>query len=282
LVTGICLGCFYALVATALQVGYASTRIPNFAQGEFAVGGMFMLWSLWQAFHVNLLVSLVLVLLGGFVLGVVFEWVAVRTMFNSPPMIAAMAGFAAGIILRGVYNLIYGPVGNGMPPFLDVEPVRLGSVVIGSQYLLVVVGAVIAFAAVYSFQRYTWIGRAMIATAENREGAAVVGINPRAISVLAFGINGVLSAAAGALMAPILGARYDFGLQFGLYAFIAGTLGGLTSIVGSAIGGLLVGITASLIAAMFGSEYQSVWLLLLFAALLYFRPNGLFGRFIRH
>ncbi len=280
--TGVVVGCFYALVATALQVAFGATRILNFAQGEFAVAGMFALWSLSVGLHLNLWLSLVLVVVIGFIVGVAFEFVAVRPLGGGSEVTAAIATFAGGIALRGIYSLPYGSESRGVPPFLAAGPFTLGSVVVSSQSLVVVVGAVLALVLVYAFQRWTWTGRAMVATAENRNGAAVIGIDPRTMSSLAFGLNGSISALAGALMVPVFGARYDFGLNFALVAFIAGVLGGLTSSVGAATGGLILGIIVSLIAAVFGSGFNATWLLVLLALVLYVRPHGLFGRFAAH
>jgi branched-chain amino acid transport system permease protein len=281
IVVGVVVGCFYSLIATGLQITYAATRVLNFAQGDFAVAGMLGMWSLSVGLHWNLWLCLPVLIGAGVALGMVFELIVVRPVIDASPLLAAIATFAGGIILRSIYLLQYGALAWAVPPFISGSALNVGSIFVSRQSLIVIAGAVIAFVAISLLLQSTWIGRAMRATAENREGVAVSGVNPRVISSLAFGINGGLSVLAGALMAPIFGARFDFGLNFAVTAFVAGALGGLSNTAGAAVGGLILGLAVSLIAAAFGSEFNYTWLLIIMAAVLYLRPNGLLGRLIK-
>jgi branched-chain amino acid transport system permease protein len=125
LVTGITVGCFYALIATALQITYGATRILNFAQGEFAVGGMFLLWLFTASLRIDLWLSLLFVVVAGFALGVVFELAAIRPFGSRAPLTAALATFAGGIALRGLYSIVFGPESRGMPRFVEVGPFHI-------------------------------------------------------------------------------------------------------------------------------------------------------------
>ena len=280
IVTGLVTGSFYALVATSMQVVYGSSRILNFAQGEFVVFGMFAMWLLAASQGINPWLALAAVVVIGFLGGCVFFFVVVRPLDERPMLQTALATLAGGVILRGAFALIFGSDVHVVQDFIGGGPLHIGTVVVGKQSILVFCGSLVSLLVLFVIFRYTWIGLAMRATAESREGAEVTGANPRVISLIAFGVSGAISALAGGLMAPILGAEFDFGLNFVLIAFIAATLGGLTSTVGAAVGGLVLGMSIAVIAAAVGSEYQSVWLLLVVVPLLYFRPHGALGRLV--
>jgi branched-chain amino acid transport system permease protein len=119
--------------------------------------------------------------------------------------------------------------------------------------------------------RLTWTGRAMRATAQNREGASVVGISNARMSTIAVGISGAVSAFAGGLVAPILGISFDEGLQLTLIAFVAAVLGGLDSTIGIGIGALFVGLVIALAAAVNLSAYTSTVLFVVLLVAMFFR-----------
>lgn len=280
LVTGAVVGCFYAIVAMALQVVYGGTRILNFAQGDFVVVGMFAMWFLNVDAHLNVWLSLILVIPIGYVVGTIFDLVVIWPVSGRPMMESGLATLAGSILLQGIFLILFGQEYNLVPQFLDMHLLTVGEVQLTFQNIAVVVGSVMAVVALYVFMRSLRIGMAMRATAESREGACVIGIRPRTISSVTFGLSGAISAWAGALIVPVIGAQFDLGLNFVVYAFVAAVLGGLSSGAGAAAGGFVVGLTTSVIAFVFGSEFSFCWLLVIMVVLLYFRPHGVFGRLV--
>jgi branched-chain amino acid transport system permease protein len=278
LLTGVVTGAFYALVATAMQVVYGSTRILNFAQGEFVVLGMFTIWQLRSGWGLNPWLSLAVVTVVGFAAGSVFYLVCVRPFDGRPVLQIILATLAAGIALRAYFAIQFGSQAKVVQPFVERPPMRIGPLLVSAQDVLMIAGALFTLAVLFGIFRYTWIGLAMRATAENREGAELTGANPRLVSLLAFAIGSAISALAGGLIAPLIGVSFDAGLSIVLTAFVAATLGGLSSTVGAVVGGFVLGLTVAIIAATLGSDFQSVWLLLLVIALLYLRPHGVLGR----
>jgi branched-chain amino acid transport system permease protein len=195
-----------------------------------------------------------------------------------PVLQIILATLAAGISLRAYFAIQFGSEAKVVQPFVDRPPMRIGTLLVSAQDILMIAGALITLAVLFLIFRYTWIGLAMRATAENREGAELTGANPRLVSLLAFAIGSAISALAGGLIAPLIGVSFDAGLSIVLTAFVAATLGGLSSTVGAVVGGFVLGLTVAIIAAAVGSDYQTVWLLLVVIGFLYLRPHGVLGR----
>jgi branched-subunit amino acid ABC-type transport system permease component len=263
-VSGITTGCFYALVGLGLQITYSTNRMLNFAQGDIVVGGMFLLWTFNQRLHLPVVLSLLLLLPAGFIGGALYDLAVFRPLVRRPMLVAAQGPIAAGFALRGLYAFAFGANSLSITPIFN-KTFRVGGSAISAQQLLVVVGLVVCVAALFAFMRLTWTGRAMRATAQNREGASVVGISNLRMSTIAVGISGAVSAFAGGLVAPILGISFDEGLQLTLIAFVAAVLGGLESPIGIGIGAIFVGLVIAIAAAVGVSTYTST---VLFAVLL--------------
>ena len=276
--TGIVTGSFYALVSVALQITYGSSRVLNFAQGELVVAGMFFLYFIREVTGVHNPLSLLMVIPLGAALGVIFGLVAARPLLGRHFFQLALGTLSAGLALRGLYAMIFGTNILVVPPLISAKPVLIAGAFVSPQGMLMVLGAVLTLGGLYLFFRFSWAGLAMRATAENQEGAEVTGVEPRRILFWGFGLSGAVSALAGALMAPVLGIRFDFGLNFMLFAFVAAVLGGLSSPLAAGVGGFILGMSVSVIAGTVGARLQAVWLLLVLLPILYFRPHGVFGR----
>lgn len=267
-VSGITTGCFYALVGLGLQITYSTNRMLNFAQGDIVVGGMFVMYALTEGLHIPEVVALFLLLPIGFAGGALFDLAVFRPLGRREMLVAAQGPIAAGFALRGLYAFAFGSNSLSLPPLIN-RTLRLGGSAIPAQEVLVVAGLLACVGALFAFMRLSWTGRAMRATAQNREGASVVGISNARMSTIAVGISGAVSAFAGGLIAPILGVTFDEGLQLTLVAFVAAVLGGLDSTIGIGLGALVVGFVVALTAAVGLSAYTSTGLfVVLFIAML--------------
>lgn len=281
LVVGVSVGAFYALISAAFQLVYGSSRVLNFAQGEFVVLGMFGMWMLNVGTGLSPWIALAALVPIGFMFGVAFCYVVAMPLFGRHFFQLALGTLSAAFIIRGVLSYVAGGNIRIIPPFLSGSPFALGSVFVTRQQTIILGAAFMALASLYLFFRYTWVGLAMRATAENQEGVEVVGVQPRRVMLLAFGLSGAVSSLAGAVMSPILGARFDLGLDIMLVAFVAAVLGGLSSTAAATAGGFAFGLSIAAIAATIGSQWQTVWVLAVLLPLLYLRPEGLLGRFVR-
>jgi branched-chain amino acid transport system permease protein len=271
-VSGITTGCFYALVGLGLQITYSTNRMLNFAQGDIVVGGMFALWTFNQVLHLPAVLSLLLLLPVGFVGGALYDLAVFRPLARREMLVAAQGPIAAGFALRGLYAFAFGANALSINPIIN-KTLRLGAAAIPVQELFVVGGLLVCVAALFAFMRLTWTGRAMRATAQNREGASVVGISNSRMSTIAVGISGAVSAFGGGLIAPILGISFDEGLQLTLIAFVAAVLGGLDSTIGIVIGALFVGLVIALAAAVGFAAYTSTVLFVVLLVAMLFRAR---------
>jgi len=278
LATGLVVGSFYGLVAIAMQIVHGSTRILNFAQGDFVTAGALVMVTLVSIPWLNVWTALPILVIIAFVFGVVFDTCVIRPTRSQPPIISSLATVAGGAILRGLLLLVYGRSTYSVKPFLGEYRVNIGSAFITSQDLLMLVGAAAILLSLVVFFQFTWLGKGMRATAQNPEGALVVGVNPQVVRMIAFGASASVSAVAGALIAPIIGARFDLGFGLVLPAFTAAVLGGLGSAAGAVAGGLSLGVVGAYLDGILGSEVRAIWLLGALLVLLYLRPYGLLGK----
>lgn len=272
--TGVVVGAFYGLVAVALQISYVGTGVFNFAQGDLVTVGAFAIWSFNVGVGMNVWLALAATCVVGYIVGTLFERVIVRPVAGRPLIQAGLATLAGASILEGIIEIIYGPDTRSVPQFLSRGPFHLGPVVIPVQDPFVVAVVIVAAVSLFVFLRYTEIGLTIRASADNREGATIVGINVHRTSAIVFGLSGLLSAAAGAIMAPIIGASFVAGVNILLVAFTAAVLGGITSTVAVAIGGVLLGLLVTALQASAVAEYYQVGVLAVLLAFMLVRPYG--------
>ena len=165
-----------------------------------------------------------------------------------------------------------------MPPFSGETPIAVLGATLLPQSLWVMGVTLVVVATLAWFFGRTILGKAVLATAYNKLAAQLVGINTRFILLLSFGLAAALGALGGILVAPITYTSYDAGIMMGLKGFVAATLGGLGSGVGAIVGGLLLGAVEAMTAGYISSAYKDAMPFVLILLILFFRPQGLFGK----
>lgn len=278
-ITGIAVGAVYGLIAIGYTVVFNTTRVFNLAQGDLVmVGVLFSYWALdvrgWPQ-----LVAVILVLLVVPAVSLIEERVAVRPFLGrSRDNIGwFISTLAFGLILETIVVRLYGD--NPPRPVrspLSSAPIHIGIIRTRPQLLLAVAVLTIVTVAIELFYRRTWTGRAMRATADDREIAALRGIDPRRMSLIAFAIGGLLAGIAGFVVAPIVYADVTIGLVYSIKGFIALAIGGFGSIRGAIIGALAIGIAEQLWDLYFDPRYEIVASFALLMLILTVRPTGLF------
>ncbi len=234
--------------------------------------------SLVKSAHWPLAQAVVVAVLCVIVCAVLLDRVAIRYARRKTVLTYAMITIGASVFLRGLMQVTAGRSIQFLPSFGGLPDLDVAGVRLSSQYLWVLlvastVGAVLSFL----FLR-TRVGKAMRAASQNVRSAALCGIEPARMSMLAFALAGATGALAGALIAPIGASFYENGLNFALKGFAAAVLGGFGSPLGAVLGGVLIGIGESLCAGYLSSAYKdAVSLVALFGVLL-MRPSGLIGR----
>jgi branched-chain amino acid transport system permease protein len=295
LINGLVLGSIYALIALGYTMVYGILELINFAHGEVTMMGAMIALAIMQALlgaGLGLPPGLVLLLgLGGAVLlcmalGFSIERVAYRPLRHAPRLAPLITAIGVSIVLQNVAMLIWGKQYISFPRVIEPERYELAGAHFTSLQVLIVVLAVALMGALLVLVHRTRLGRAMRATAQSPDLAALMGINPNTIISATFVIGAALGAVAGVMVSAYYGlAHYYMGFLLGLKAFTAAVLGGIGNIAGAMLGGLLLGVIESLGAGyigdltggFLGSHYQDVFAFLVLILMLVFRPSGLLG-----
>jgi branched-chain amino acid transport system permease protein len=277
LLAGLAAGGIYASLALALVMIYRSTHHVNFAQGEMAMFSTFIAsmllqagWPYWAAFCATVLIA--------FAMGAAFEALLIRRLREAPVLAIVVVFIALLMILHSLAGWLFGyairsfpsPFPQGAPGFGGglLSPHQLGA--IGVTLLMLV--------AMYLFFRYSPLGLAMRATAENPVSSRLVGVRVNRMLALGWGLAGAIGAVAGMMVAPVV--FLDVHMMSGvlLYAFAAAVLGGIGSAPGAVVGGFVVGVLENLLGTyVVGAELKLTVALVLIVGVLVVRPSGLFG-----
>jgi branched-chain amino acid transport system permease protein len=293
LINGLILGSLYALVALGYTMVYGILELINFAHGEIV-----MLGSLVAVTMLGLLagfgVPVPLALLGALgtamvvcvATGVLVERIAYRPLRTAPRLAPLITAIGVSIVLQNLAMIIWGRQYLSFPPVLDPEIYEFGGATVSNVQLLIVVVAAVTMGGLLVLVHRTRLGRAMRATAQNREVAGLMGVDVNRVIAATFAVGSALAAVAGLLIAAYYGiAHYAMGFMLGLKAFSAAVLGGIGNIPGALLGGLLLGIIESLGAGyigdltggFLGSHYQDIFAFFILILVLIFRPSGLLG-----
>jgi branched-chain amino acid transport system permease protein len=277
LLGGLTAGAIYALVALGFAIIYNASHVINFAQGEFVMIGGMLSVSLAGA-GLPLWLAVPAAVLAAAAVGLALEKFAVEPARGASVVTLIIITIGASILLRGLATLVWDKNLHALAPFSGDQPIALAGATLLPQSLWVLgVTLVIVLALAWFFGR-TLLGKAMLATSHNPLAARLCGINVRHVLLLSFGLSAALGAIAGALVAPITLTSWDVGVMLGLKGFAAAILGGLGSGAGAVAGGLLLGVAESLGAGYLSSAYKDAIAFVILLAVLFFLPNGLFGR----
>ena len=292
LINGITLGSIYALIALGYTMVYGIIQLINFAHGEvFMVGGFAGLatwtWALRPlGLDEPLWLALPLVLVGSMVLtgllGVALERVAYRPLRFAPRLAPLITALGASIFLQYAIFLWF-PGGRSVVPFPRLFPegsFKLAGADVHYLWVLMLGVAIALMVVLDRFIRKTRLGRAMRATSEDKDAAALMGIDINRTIALTFLIGSILAAAGGVLNGMYTGRVWFFdGFKAGLKAFTAAVLGGIGNIPGAMLGGFFIGLVEALTSGFLprGGAWRDVVVFLMLVLILIFRPTGLLG-----
>ena len=286
LVSGISVGMIYAVIAFGYQLTFATSKTLNFGQGEaLMIGALvglttvnFLIGQALGTFWAYMLM-LPVVLVFGLLQGAVVEWLGVRQAIKTKSEAGwIMATIALGIIIRNLAENIWGRDPLKFPSPLPEQALQFGAVRIQPMEIAIVIGALALMAAVEIFNRKSIFGKAVVATANDRDAAGLMGINTSAVITFSYALSSLSAAFAGVLVAPITLTGAAMGAVLGLKAFAVAIIGGLSSGVGAIVGGLILGIVETLTGFYISSGYKDVPGLVLLLLVLSLKPSGLFGK----
>ncbi len=277
IVSGIAVGMIYGVIAFGYQLTFATSRTLNFGQGEALMLGSLVGWSL--VAYTGYLIMLPVVLAFGLLQGAVVERLGVRQAIKTKSESGwIMATIALGIIFRNLAENIWGRDALKFPSPLPEAPLSFMGVNVLPMEIAIVVGALAMMAAVEVFNRRSIYGRAVVATAGDRDAAGLVGVNTSLVITFSYALSSLAAAFAGVLIAPVTLTGASMGGVLGLKGFAVAIIGGLSSGFGVVVGGLILGITENLTGFYLSTGYKDVPGLLLLLLVLSLKPSGLFGK----
>ncbi|WP_295607975.1 branched-chain amino acid ABC transporter permease [uncultured Lamprocystis sp.] len=293
LINGLILGSLYALVALGYTMVYGILELINFAHGEIVMVGAMVSVSVLAALTaagVPVALALPLALAAAVVVcvvtGVLVERVAYRPLRNAPRLAPLITAIGVSIVLQNLAMIFWGRQYLSFPPVIEVQVYDVLGATVSNVQILIFVVAALTMGGLLLLVNRTRLGRAMRATAQNREVAGLMGVDVNRVIAATFIVGSALAAVAGLLIASYYGiAHYNMGFILGLKAFSAAVLGGIGNIPGALLGGLLLGVIESLGAGyigdltggFLGSHYQDIFAFLILILVLTFRPSGLLG-----
>jgi len=276
LFSGLASGGIYASVALALVMIYQTTHLVNFAQGELAMFSTYIAWSLlqtgmpyWAAFFLTVAIA--------FVLGVAIERLVVRPVEESPVLSIVIVFIGLLVIVNSLAGWIFSYTIKPFPSPFPAQPL-FGNRYVSSHELGAVGVTLVVLALLYLFFRFTPLGLALRAVAQNPVSSRLVGIRVGWMLALGWGLASAIGAVAGIMVAPIVFLEPNMMAGILLYAFAAALLGGIDSPLGAVVGGFIVGVLENLVGAVIGTELKLSVALVLIVGVLVVRPSGLFGR----
>lgn len=278
LVAGLANGSLYALVALGLVLIYKTQDVVNFAQGELLMAGAFVGFSSYQYLHLPYVLSFIVAMLAGALLGAVIERAMFRRLADQHHITLAMVTVGLSVFIKGVARIPFGTDINTYPPAFSAQRVNIGPVAVAPQHLLTIFAALLLTALLFLFFRYTTLGKQMRATQQNIAGARLVGINTGLVFASTWSLSAAIGAGAGVLAAPLSLLYPDMGTNFLLKGFAAAVLGGFENVPGAVVGGFLVGIIEMLFGGYVSTAFQQVSAFFIIIVVLFIKPEGLFGR----
>lgn len=271
-------GSIYALIAMGVAMIYGVMNVPDFALGAKAMLGGYVAFLLTASFHQNYGVALIGSIVVLAVLGVGVERLIFRPLAGAPPINGFISSFGLLLIFENFALLVFGSSYRRIVSPFDSQVVHIFGASLTMQRLLVVVVAIAVMAGLHLFIRFTTLGTAIRAVAQNRRGALLCGIHTERIAGATMAIGSALAGVAGALVGPIAMVYPSMGETLIVKAFVITILGGMGSIVGAIVGGYILGLIEALGAMYISVDYKDAFAFSLLVLVLTVRPQGLFGK----
>lgn len=277
LLNGLTMGSIYSLLAVGVSMIYKALGMMNFAQGDTIMVSAFFCLSLYSA-GLPLWAAILITPFLSALLGLCLERFIYRKLEYSSFSNLLIATVGVSFIMKNLAVYIWGAQKHNFPMLFSVTPIHIGSFTILPQCIgmLAIAGILVGILQLFFYK--TKIGKCMRAAASNSEGATMMGINVSFTRFLTFGISAAFAAVAGILLSPLTYVSTTMAVYISTKGFAAAILGGFGSITGGLIGGLILGVIESLSGAYIATAYRDVISFVVLILVLYFFPNGLFGK----
>ena len=277
-INGLIVGNVYALVAVGLALIFGVSRLINFAQGSIYLVGAYVGWVAVVRLQTPLVITIVLVAGVSALIGLLIERFGLRPLQNSVRIAPLLATIGISFVLDQIVMLTFSPNPRALPSQLPDIRFQIGAGTIGPLDILIAGIGLASAVLLFVFLRYSKLGWAVRATAQDRDAAMQMGVDVNRVNQAVFGI----AAALGGVSGMLVGMYYNqidtaMSLQATLKGVVAEVVGGAGNVPGAVIGSLLLGLVESYGIAIFGTSYRNLFSFVLLVAVLVFRPNGLFA-----
>ena len=277
-VSGLLTGLVYGLMALGLSVIFGVVRVVNFAHGEMTTIAMYIAIVLFGAFKLDPLLMMVPIAAVLFALGYVMQAGLINPFINRPEYSQFILLVAIAIIIVNVLLIVFGPDARSVQTSYAYDSFMIGPLIVDATKVYAGLATVLVAAALFAFFRYTLVGKAIRACADNYTGALVVGLDVKRLYALTFGLGAACVGAAGSMLALLVDATPALGPTYTLLAFIIVITGGLGSMPGALLGGVLIGLTEAMAGLFFTPSAKSMFSFGLLVLVLLFRPQGILGK----
>jgi len=277
-VGGILTGLVYGLMALGLSVIFGVVRVVNFAHGEMMTIAMYIAITLFTAFHLDPLVMLVPVASVLFAFGYVLQTRLINPFITRPDTSQFLLLVAVAIIIVNVLLIAFGPDARSVQTTYAFDSFQVGPLIVDATKLYAGLAAIIVATVLFGFFRFSHVGTAIRACADNYTGALVVGLDVKHLYALTFGIGTACVGAAGVMMVMIVDVTPTLGPAYTLLAFVIVITGGLGSMPGALAGGVLIGLTEAMAGLVFSPSAKSMFSFAVLVLVLLFRPQGILGK----
>jgi branched-chain amino acid transport system permease protein len=278
IVSGLLVGTAYALVGISLTLIFGVMHVVNFAHGDFVMVGLYIAFFAVGTLGLSVYASALLVIPALFVLGLITYWVAVHRTLKGPPIAQLLATFGVSLILVNGVQAAFSPEVRVIEPSgIAARTYHVGGIAIPGAQIVTAVVALACVAGLQIFLHRTAPGRLIRAASQDREAAALCGVNIDRVFAGTFALGIAGAGIAAVLLAPTFYARPDVGVLLTLVAFCVVVLGGMGSIYGALLAGLIVGVSEAVGGYWLPGSSARILMYSVFVGFLILRPQGLFG-----
>ena len=277
-VAGVLTGLVYGLMALGLSVIFGVVRVVNFAHGEMMSIAMYIAVVLFSSLHLDPLVMLVPIAAVMFAFGYVLQAGLINPFITRPEHSQFLLVVAVAIIIVNALLIIFGPDARTIQTAYTYDSFQVGRLIVDASKLYAAAAAIVFAMLLFIFFRFSLLGKAIRACADNYTGALVVGLDVRHLYALTFALGAACVGAAGVMMTLIIDVTPIVGPTYTLLAFVIVITGGLGSMPGALVGGVLIGLTEAFAGLLFTPSAKSMFAFGILVLVLLFRPQGILGK----
>jgi branched-chain amino acid transport system permease protein len=265
-------------MALGLSVIFGVVRVVNFAHGEMMTIAMYIAVVMFAWFHLDPLIMLVPIAAVLFVFGYALQASLINPFITRPEHSQFLLLVALAIIIANTLLIIFGPDARAVQTSYAFDSFQIGPMIIDASKVYAGAAAIAFTIALFAFFRFTLLGKAIRACADNYTGALVVGLDVKRLYALTFGLGAACVGAAGTMLVLVVDATPMVGPSYTLLAFVIVITGGLGSMPGALAGGVLIGVTEAMAGLLFTPSAKSMFAFAILVLVLLFRPQGILGK----